>query len=100
MTTDVDLQPGANLIEITAPPVYTLEVLLEGTPEIRNISLTRVSPETGEVMEPIAAQNTDERGLALFDQLPAGHYHVEAQGTESLEPFSVPCGPITLRAKE
>ena len=100
MTTDVDLQPGANLIEITAPPVYTLEVLLEGTSEIRNISLTRVSPETGEVMESIAAQNTDERGLALFDQLPAGHYRVEAQGTESLEPFSVPCGPITLRAKE
>ena len=100
MTTDVVLHPGANLLEITAPPVYTLEVLLEGTQEIRNIYLWRVSHETGEIMESVGSQNTDELGRASFDHLPAGRYSLQAQDTEELGAFTVPCGLVTLRAKE
>ena len=99
LTTDLMLQAGANFIEVTAPPVYKLEVLLEGTQEARSVSLKRLSPETGEVLESIASQNTDELGRALFDQLTAGRYRVEAQGTESLDAFTVPCSPVTLKVQ-
>jgi hypothetical protein len=101
MTTDVLLHSGTNLLEITAPPVYTLEVLVEGTQEIRNIYLWRASPETGEIMESVGSQNTDELGRASFDLLPAGQYVLRGLTVaEELEAFTVPCGPVTLRAKQ
>jgi len=51
-------------------------------------------------MESVGSQNTDELGRASFDHLPAGQYGLQAQDTEELGALTVPCCPVTLRAKQ
>ena len=98
---EVVLQTGANLVEMTVPPLYSLDVFIDGAEDARNVSLWILSSSDPSVVKgSIGSQRTDDQGRVRFEQLPAGQYRLQAQGIGEREPFTVPCAPMTLTVTE
>ena len=93
---EVVLQTGANLVEMAVPPLYSLEVFIDGAEDTRSVSLWILSSSDPSEVKGSITRRTDDQGRVTFEQLPAGQYRLQGEQ----EPFTVPCAPMTLTVTE